>query len=187
MSLIQFVNHMGESLERGDVVVIGSVTASQTPSADSGTAIIEADVTDAAYDTRVCGIVCELHTEMKSEGDPEAASGAKTRKTKGARKGGATAPNIPQAFTLADLENLDRTKIQDGQLGYLITQGPYTHCKVDADIAAIKAGDLLTTSPTRGHAQKVLDPGKATGSIIGKALGSLKKGKGEIPVLVTLQ
>ena len=51
-----------------------------------------------------------------------------------------------------------------------------------AEKAGIKAGDLLTTSPTRGHAQKVLDPGKATGSIIGKALGSLKKGKGEIPL-----
>lgn len=38
-----------------------------------------------------------------------------------------------------------------------------------------------------GHAQKVLDPSKATGAIIGKALGALEKGKGRIPVLVTLQ
>jgi hypothetical protein len=60
-------------------------------------------------------------------------------------------------------------------------------CKVDADIAPIAAGDLLTTSPTEGHAQKVLDPVKSAGAIIGKALGSLARGKGEILVLVSLQ
>ena len=65
--------------------------------------------------------------------------------------------------------------------------GAYAHCKVDADIAPIQVGDLLTTSPTRGHAQKVLDPTKAVGAILGKALGSLDKGKGKIPVLVLLQ
>jgi len=69
----------------------------------------------------------------------------------------------------------------------MVTLGTFGQCKVDADIASIKAGDLLTTSPTKGHAQKVLDPTKATGAIIGKALGSLKNGKGKIPVLVTLQ
>jgi hypothetical protein len=58
---------------------------------------------------------------------------------------------------------------------------------VDADIAPIQVGDLLTTSPTKGHAQKVLDPAKATGAIIGKSLGSLKKGKGKIPVIAKLQ
>jgi hypothetical protein len=60
-------------------------------------------------------------------------------------------------------------------------------CKVDADIAPIGVGDLLTTSPTKGHAQKVLDSSKAVGAILGKALGSLKKGKGRITVLVMLE
>ena len=59
-------------------------------------------------------------------------------------------------------------------------------CYADADIAPIAIGDLLTTSPTKGHAQKVLDPGKHSGAILGKALGSLAKGKGKILVLVTL-
>ena len=59
-------------------------------------------------------------------------------------------------------------------------------CNVDADIAPIQFGDLLTTSPTKGHAQKVLDHTKAAGAIIGKALGSLSKGKGQITVLVAL-
>ena len=60
-------------------------------------------------------------------------------------------------------------------------------CNVDADIAPIAVGDLLTTSLTSGHAQKVLDRGMATGAILGKALGSLDRGKGQIPVLVMLQ
>jgi hypothetical protein len=60
-------------------------------------------------------------------------------------------------------------------------------CKVDADVAPIEVGDLLTTSPTKGHAQKALDPGKAVGAIIGKALASFSRGKGKILVLVLLQ
>ncbi len=58
---------------------------------------------------------------------------------------------------------------------------------VAADAAPIKIGDLLTTSPTKGHAQKVLDPSQALGAIIGKALAPLEKGNGKIPVLVMLQ
>ena len=43
-------------------------------------------------------------------------------------------------------------------------------CKADADFGAIAAGDLLTTSSTRGHAMKALDRGRAFGAVIGKAL-----------------
>ena len=57
-------------------------------------------------------------------------------------------------------------------------------CKVDADIAPVLAGDLLTTSTTPGHAQKADDPAGCAGAIIGKALTSLGSGKGEILVLV---
>ncbi|MCC6287939.1 MAG: hypothetical protein IT249_08640 [Chitinophagaceae bacterium] len=60
-------------------------------------------------------------------------------------------------------------------------------CKVDADSSPIEIGDLLTTSNVPGHAMKALDPFKAFGSVIGKALGSLKSGKGLMPVLVFLQ
>jgi hypothetical protein len=61
------------------------------------------------------------------------------------------------------------------------------HCKVDAQPAPIEVGDLLTTSYTKGHAMKAADPMKAFGSVIGKALKSLKHGRGMIPVLVALQ
>ncbi|MBN1813894.1 MAG: hypothetical protein JXA14_18805, partial [Anaerolineae bacterium] len=60
-------------------------------------------------------------------------------------------------------------------------------CWVDADQAPIEVGDLLTSSPTPGHAMKAQDPFQAFGAVIGKALGSLKNGRGLIPVLVSLQ
>ncbi|MEP7142267.1 MAG: hypothetical protein ABI707_05335 [Ferruginibacter sp.] len=61
------------------------------------------------------------------------------------------------------------------------------YCKADAQFGAIEAGDLLTTSSTPGHAMKALDPFKAFGAVMGKALGGLREGCGLIPVLVTLQ
>ena len=61
------------------------------------------------------------------------------------------------------------------------------YCKVDAQYGAIEVGDLLTTSPTPGHAMKADDPLKAFGSVIGKALRPLKEGQELIPVLIALQ
>jgi hypothetical protein len=60
-------------------------------------------------------------------------------------------------------------------------------CKADAQYSPIESGDLLTTSPTPGHAMKATDREKAFGSIIGKALRSLEKGSGLIPILIALQ
>jgi len=110
------------------------------------------------------------------------------RRTRGARKKLRTpsprALNIRlQSFAAPALETTDKTQVQNGQLGDMVTLGAYAICKVDADIAPIAVGDLLTTSPT-----KVIPEGagarKSVGAIIGKALGSLKAGQGQIPVLV---
>lgn len=60
-------------------------------------------------------------------------------------------------------------------------------CKVDADYGAIQRGDLLTTSPSPGHAMKVADPALALGAVIGKALANLPAGRGLVPTLVALQ
>lgn len=60
-------------------------------------------------------------------------------------------------------------------------------CKVDAQFGAIEVGDLLTTSPTAGHAMKADDLFKAFGAVIGKALRPLADGQGLIPVLIALQ
>jgi hypothetical protein len=59
-------------------------------------------------------------------------------------------------------------------------------CNVDATDEAIDVGDLLTTAARPGHAMRASDPERTFGSIVGKALGSLQSGTGEIPVLATL-
>jgi hypothetical protein len=61
------------------------------------------------------------------------------------------------------------------------------YCKVDAQYSSIEVGDLLTPSPTPGHAMKAVDPLRAFGAVIGKALRPLQSGTGLIPVLVALQ
>jgi hypothetical protein len=60
-------------------------------------------------------------------------------------------------------------------------------CKVDASYSPIEIGDMLTTSPTPGHAMRVTDSGRAFGAVIGKALRPLAEGRGHIPILVALQ
>jgi hypothetical protein len=92
--------------------------------------------------------------------------------------------------SLADsqLSDLDRSKLGKARIGLMVTLGAYAFCKVNADIAPIAPGDLLTTSPTPGHAQK-LDTGQSSspGIVIAKALGARNSGKGLIPVLVSHQ
>jgi hypothetical protein len=61
------------------------------------------------------------------------------------------------------------------------------YCKVDADSSPIEVGDMLTSSSIAGYAMKALDPFKAFGAVIGKALSPLNQGQGLIPILVTLQ
>lgn len=58
-------------------------------------------------------------------------------------------------------------------------------CKVDAGFGAIEPGDLLTTSPTPGHAMRAAEA--APGTIVGKALEPLESGIGVIRVLVMLR
>jgi hypothetical protein len=52
---------------------------------------------------------------------------------------------------------------------------------------APKPGDLLTSSATPGHVRQFIDHAHAQGAIVGKAMSSLKDGKGMVLVLVTLQ
>ncbi len=61
------------------------------------------------------------------------------------------------------------------------------YCKADATYAPIKVGDLLTTSPTAGHAMKANDSTRAFGAVLGKAIQPLESGQGLILVLVTRQ
>jgi hypothetical protein len=80
---------------------------------------------------------------------------------------------------------LDRHECSQGRLPLALIGKVF--CKVDATHGPIEVGDLLTTSPTAGHAMKARDPLKAFGSVIGKALRPLPAGCGLIPILVTMQ
>lgn len=60
-------------------------------------------------------------------------------------------------------------------------------CKVDATFGEIRVGDMLTTSPTIGHAMRASDPARAFGAVIGKALRAIRGERGLIPILVALQ
>ena len=142
-----FVNALGDTLERGDVVVVSESQNLRYTGLNGSIPVPEVDLASRAYDTRVCGIVSELAEPEKGQ---------------------------------------EAVRVGPGQTGSMVTLGAFAYCKVDADLGAIEVGDLLTTSPTRGHAQKVLDRQQASGAILGKALGPLKQGRGLIPILVTL-
>jgi hypothetical protein len=71
---------------------------------------------------------------------------------------------------------------------YPVALAGRVYCSVDASYGAVSPGDLLTSSPTPGHAMVVKDYPRAQGAILGKAMERLAMGqKGQILVLVTLQ
>lgn len=75
--------------------------------------------------------------------------------------------------------------LASGQYPVALTGRVYV--RVDAGFGAIRPGDLLTTSPTTGHAMKAADLRQAQGAILGKAMTALESGKGLVLVLVSLQ
>jgi hypothetical protein len=80
---------------------------------------------------------------------------------------------------------LGNNQSQNKRLPVALTGKVY--CKVDTQYAPIAVGDLLTTSPSPGHAMKASDPRKALGAVLGKALRPLEQGQGRVPILVALQ
>jgi hypothetical protein len=189
-----FVNRVGDTLEQGDVVVISPQPVAYYSGSENNIPILEVDLTEKVYDTRVCGIVSRFvteqdlpHVEPHIEAEPIELPSGVTLETLQADAQNST-EQIPHPLKeFAASAQADARQVQDQQMGMMVTLGAFAHCKVDADIAPIAVGDLLTTSPTKGHAQKVLDPTKALGTIVGKALAPLETGKGKIPILVMLQ
>ena len=180
-----FVNRFGDTLEQGDVVVISQNQSTIFTGADNNIPLPEVDLTDQAYDKRVCGIVARAvaaNDLPHVEPSPDEQVAPDTPLDEAKRQ-----PYVHPLSSFAAPADAPRTTVQDQQIGAMVTLGAFAHCKVDADIAPIEIGDLLTTSPTRGHAQKVLAPERATGAIIAKALAPLAAGKGKIPVMVLLQ
>lgn len=80
---------------------------------------------------------------------------------------------------------LDRQSSSESRLPLALVGKVY--CKADAAYGPIEVGDLLTTSPTPGHAMKACDPMQAFGAVLGKALRPLKSGQALVPILVSLQ
>jgi hypothetical protein len=74
--------------------------------------------------------------------------------------------------------------IGPGQYLSVVTLGAFAGVCTDASFGAVKAGDLLVTSPTAGCAMRSGAP--AVGTVIAKALGALPAGVGNVPALVTL-
>ena len=192
-----FINAVGDALERGDVVVVGGNEVKHYYGVGNSIPVPEVDLTDRAYDTRVCGIVESVvradslppyDIQYPSEEEVNAAQAERNARRRRAAEEALAARLVHplEKFAAPVTEAMAATQVQAGQLGKMVTLGAYAYVKVDADIAAIDVGDLLTTSSTRGHAQKVTEPERAVGAIIGKALGALKAGTGKIPVLVLL-
>lgn len=185
MFLIEFLNKLGEPVEQGDVLVISGRQKSLLK--NQGYVLQpEVDIATKEYDTRVCGIVCST----KSDAPPPAPAEAAVAETAAAETAGDASSAAEEGEGESSGEEgagEDYTVIKRGQIGLMVVLGAFPQCKVDASYGAIKVGDLLTTSLTKGHARKVTDAEKAAGAVIGKALGSLKEGTGVIPVLVTIQ
>ena len=78
-----------------------------------------------------------------------------------------------------------RGTVADGAHPVALTGRVYVW--VDASHGPVAPGDLLTTSPTPGHAMKVQDHGQAPGAVLGKAMSRLDSGRGLVLVLVALQ
>lgn len=185
-----FVNRVGDTLEQGDVVVISEQPVAYYSGSQNNIPILEVDLTEKAYDSRICGIVARFVTEQDlPHVEPESAAlpAGMTLETLQAEATNSTEPMLHPLQQFAAPSQAEPNQVLDQQMGMMVTLGAFAHCKVDADIAPIAVGDLLTTSPTKGHAQKVLEPEKAVGTIVGKALAPLEKGQGKIPVLVMLQ
>lgn len=78
-----------------------------------------------------------------------------------------------------------QTEVLEG--GRNVALSGRVYALVDAGIAPVAPGDLLTTSATPGHAMKAADPARRSGAILGKAMTSLEAGRGLVLVLVSLQ
>jgi hypothetical protein len=80
---------------------------------------------------------------------------------------------------------LDKQQTREDRLPVALVGKVY--CKVDTQYGSIEVGDMLTSSPTVGHAMKAKDSARAFGAVIGKALRSCTSGRDLIPILVSLQ
>lgn len=77
-------------------------------------------------------------------------------------------------------------EVNSGKLSPIALTGR-VWCYVDASYGAVSVGDLLTTSPTQGHAMRASDFTQTQGAVLGKAMSALPSGRGLVLVLISLQ
>ncbi|MBI2863629.1 MAG: hypothetical protein HYX94_03605 [Chloroflexi bacterium] len=147
-----------EALETGDVVVI------------------------VGSDNPVIGEIPLVRVRRASEAESRAVAGVVDQPfaVDAATIGGT--PPVPSAPAA---RRADGTSIPAGGHFSMVTLGSFRAINVDASYGEIQPGDLLVTSPHAGYAMKATSP--AVGTVVGKALGSVISGTGQIPVIVTLQ
>ncbi len=76
----------------------------------------------------------------------------------------------------------------NGEAGRVaVTLSGTVYCRVSAENGKIRAGDLLTSAKTPGHAMRVTDFDAARGAILGKAMQDLEGETGMLLVLASLQ
>jgi hypothetical protein len=175
------------ALKAGSIATSGSLTASGALSAASLTT--SGNVT--AYDVELTGgaDIAEEFAHLGEGGEPGTVmvisdEGLLSRCTSGYDRKVAgvvsSAANLKPAIVLKGAERALRNGVPLAMVGRV-------YCKADASYGPIRIGDLLTTSPTAGHAMAAADPARAFGSVLGKALANLERGTGLIPILVALQ
>jgi hypothetical protein len=189
------------ALEPGDVVVIAGSSAPVLGSIP----VVMVKKADTAYDTGVVGVVDQAlyvpdattkAAYEKQENERRAAmsanAGAQSQPQIDAN-GNKTNPatvDVPPAL-ISDSEGTvhvsQAATVPQGSYVNVVTLGAYKGIKVDASYGAIKAGDLLVSSPHAGYAMKAADRSLSGGATIGKALLDFDSGTGIIPVMVTLK
>jgi hypothetical protein len=160
----------------GKVEITGDLNCDGNINIASGKDIVLADCAEE-FDVR-CAASIDPGTVMviESDGSVEPSRQAYDKRVAGVVSG---AGNCRPAIVL-DRQSSGCDRVPVALLGKV-------YCKVDAQHAAIDIGDLLTTSPTVGHAMKAADPARSFGSVIGKALRPLAAGQALIPILIALQ
>lgn len=197
--VVDIMQNVGSApLEPGDLVVIvgnGPPVIGQIP-------VVTVRKATSAYDTAVAGIVDQVMyapdaaTKAAYESQEQAirtamSERASAEKTAGVNESKSVKIAMPAATindeqgTLHALQGA--TTVAQGGYATVVTLGSFKMVKVDASFGAIRAGDLLTSSPNPGYAMKATDKVAAIGAIIGKALGNLASGTGTIPVMVMPQ
>lgn len=73
--------------------------------------------------------------------------------------------------------------LADGR--YPVAAAGRVYCLCDASAGPIQPGSILTSSPVAGHAMKATDASKMTGTLLGKALTRLEKGRGLVLVMLS--